>query len=146
MKLSSSRRVLKGSALVLMLAVQLFLLGSAQAKPNQPQVDFYADLSTFLFTAAPSNQQTTGAFYVEGPIYPGGTLDGTKTQLPSPPPGAIGIGRCWGWFPSNSDPAFHVASTNIVFNDGNTVETNGPGEVAPGQDLLFRSSEEPGSI
>ena len=35
-----------------------------------------------------------------------------------------------------SDPAFHVASTNIVFNDGNTVETNGPGEVAPGQDLL----------
>jgi hypothetical protein len=119
----------------LLWGAQLFFSGAALAKKADPQVDFYADLSTLIFSAAPANQMITGPFYVEGPIYPGGTLDGSKTQLASPPPNPIGKARCWGWFPSQSDPAFNVLSTNIVFNDGNTVEMNGPGEVAPGPDL-----------
>jgi hypothetical protein len=123
-----------GMALAMLIAWQLFAAGPALAKKKKdPQIDFYADLSTLLCNPQPDCETGVGSFYVEGPVYPAGTLDGTQT---SPPANPIGIARCWGWFPYQADPAFNVLTTDIVFTDGNSVETEGPAALDSARDMI----------
>lgn len=68
----------------------------AQARGGPLTLEVAPDLSSFdaMRSVAPGDAAPTGPFYVQGSIYPAGTLD------PTGDPGgadAIGTFRCWGW-------------------------------------------------
>lgn len=56
------------------------------------------NLSSFdaVRSAAPGKKFPTGPFYIEGTIYPGGSLN-VPAGTPKPGAQAIGTFRCWGW-------------------------------------------------
>jgi hypothetical protein len=120
-------KVKKG--LLLMLAASALgaaLVSGASAhagKAAKPAFDVYVDLSTLDAVRTDG----TGPFYVQGPVYPEGTLDGTQTAAP---PNPIGLFRCWGQFiadPSNpnNNGVLHSVNQIFEFSDGSRIMNQG---------------------
>lgn len=70
--------------------------GAAEAHGGHLTVEVVPDLSSFdtIRGVAPGDAVPTGSFYVEGSIYPNGTLDASGDPGGASP---IGTFRCWGW-------------------------------------------------
>lgn len=84
------------------------------------------DLSTFdtVREVAPGDVTPTGPFYIEGLIFPTGTLNPDGTV----PPGATPIGtfRCWGWiFDGSTFPPVAVVSQEFKIDGQGDIQVQG---------------------
>lgn len=104
------------------LGAHLGLSGRVAEASKTLTLDVVADLSTF--EAHSQAGISGGPFYVEGAIYPKGSLDGNGALIGTPD--SIGVFRCWGWLIDLSDlSAGGVVSQEYLIEGRGKIQVQG---------------------
>lgn len=88
-------------------------------------IEVAPDLSTFdtVRDVAEGDVVPTGPFYIQGPIFPEGTLDAEGDPGGATP---IGTFRCWGWqFDGSEFPPVGVVSQTYEIDDRGEIQVQG---------------------